>query len=311
MTKRSIVCLWWTVVATTLLPWSCKASFLANTHGAGNNKFPLFMASGGDGGKKKLLVLGGTGFLGQAVCKRAALDGFQVTSVSRRGVPPTGSAQNTPYNKTIRYLAGDAREKSAVANILKEGNYVGIIHCVGLLLDDQSGYGRFNRFASGSGSLPDSGSTYDTTTRLTAFNAIDAALEYSESEGLAGPIPFCFTSAAEAGWPSMRGGSFVEKRLAPDFLRRYLLAKRAVEEKLLGSEPRLRPIVVRPSLIYTMDKPASFPAVGAFFVGSKIGLPFVDQPVTVQALANAIVRSINKPDIKGILRYKEINTMSE
>lgn len=178
-------------------------------------------------------------------------------------------------------------------------------------MDDQSGYGRFNRFASGSGSLPDSGSTYDTITRLTAFNAIDAALEYSQSEGLTDPIPFCFTSAAEAGWPDVKGGSFVEKRLTPNFMKRYLMAKRAVEEKLVGSEPRLRPIIMRPSLIYTMDKPASFPAVGAFLVGSRIGLPFVDRPVTVQALANAIVRSVQKPDIQGVLRYKEINAMSE
>lgn len=36
----------------------------------------------------KILVLGGTGFLGQTVCKRALAEGFQVTSLSRRGLPP-------------------------------------------------------------------------------------------------------------------------------------------------------------------------------------------------------------------------------
>jgi hypothetical protein len=187
----------------------------------------------------------------------------------------------------------------------------GIIHCVGLLFDDASGFGRFNRFASGSGSLPDSGSTYDTITRLTAFNAIEAAVDYAESSGLEVPLPVCFTSAAEAGWPDMAGGSFIENTLAPDFLRRYLEAKRAVEKKLLSSEPPLRPVIVRPSLIYTMDRPASFPAVGAFFVGNKVGLPFVDQPVSVQSLANSMVRSISRPDVRGILRYKEINALSD
>ena len=136
---------------------------------------------------------------------------------------------------------------------------VGLIHCVGLLLDDQSGFGQYNRFASGSGSLPDSGSTYDSITRLTAFNAIEAASDYAKSNNLKDPFPVCFTSAAEAGWPDMGGGSFVENNLAPDFLKRYLAAKRAVEERLMSSEPLLRPVIVRPSLIYTMDKPASLP----------------------------------------------------
>ena len=162
--------------------------------------------------------------------------------------------------------------------------------------------------------MPDSGSTYDTITRLTAFNAIEAAVEYatSSTQGLdAAPLPFCFTSAAEAGWPEMAGGSFIENTLAPDFLRRYLKAKRVVEEKLLSSEPPLRPIIVRPSLIYTMDRPASFPAVGAFFVGNRVGLPFVDQPVSVQSLANAMVRSMDRPDVRGVLRYQEINALNE
>jgi hypothetical protein len=266
------------------------------------------------------------------------LDGYKVTSLSRRGQPP--AVESAPSIQNIRYLAGDARKKSTIEDILREGSYVGrcftftfsflltfevtnssdfvqnntsgIIHCVGLLLDDESGLGQYNRFASGSGSLPDSGSTYDAITRLTAFNAIEAALEYTVANpDAAKPFPFCFASAAEAGWPNMAGGSFVEKNLAPDFLRRYLAAKRAVEEKLMSSEPKLRPIIVRPSLIYTMDKPASFPAVGAFFIGNKIGLPFVDEPVTVQALANAMVRSISQQTTRGILRFKEINAMSE
>ena len=180
-----------------------------------------------------------------------------------------------------------------------------------MLLDDESGLGQYNRFASGSGSLPDAGGTYDEITRLTAFNAIDAASDYARSNNLDISFPVVFTSAAEAGWPDMGGGSFVENNLAPDFLKRYLAAKRAVEERLMSSGPLLRPVIVRPSLIYTMDKPASFPAVGAFFLGNRIGLPFVDQPVTVQSLANAMVRSISKQDVKGVLRYREINAISE
>jgi nucleoside-diphosphate-sugar epimerase len=250
------------------------------------------------------------GFLGQTVCKRAVLEGYEVASLSRRGLPPPSSgAPSSAAN--IDYRKGDARDKLAVTSILSEGGFSGIVHCIGLLFDSESGLGDYNVFVSGSGSLLDNKSTYDTITRVTAFNAIDAAIEYSEKEGLEKPLPFCFTSAAEAGWPEVLGGPQIEKFLAPEWLRRYLSAKRAVEEKLLGSSPQLKPIIVRPSLIYSLDRPSSFVPVGAFFVGNSVGLPFVDRPVTVQALSCAIVKAMDKDDVSGILRYPQIDELSQ
>ncbi len=190
----------------------------------------------------------------------------------------------------------------------------GVIHCIGLLFDDASGLGNLNRFVSGSGSLPDAESTYDSITRLSAFNAIEATADYVKRNQLIGTdFPFVFTSAAEAGWPEMTGGPQIEQYLAPEWLRRYLQAKRAVETKLTEVEQQslLRPIIPRPSLIYSLDKPASYAPVGAFFIGNTLGLPFVDRPVTVQSLANAIVRSISVSSVRGVLRYTEIDKLSE
>jgi hypothetical protein len=194
-----------------------------------------------------------------------------------------------------------------------------VIHCIGLLLDDASGLGNFNRFVSGSSSIPDGESTYDTITRLSAFNAMDAATSYyltsssvdSADDRRPPPLPFVFISAAEAGWPDVAGGAQIETYLAPDWLKRYLVAKRKVEAKLLASEPVLRPIIFRPSLIFSLDRLGSYPAVGAFFVGNKVGLPFVDRPVTVQSLANAVVRSIAREEVVGIQRYKEVDALNE
>jgi hypothetical protein len=123
------------------------------------------------------------------------------------------------------------------------------------------------------------------------------------------------------------GGAFIEQRLAPDFLQRYLKAKRAVEARLLDPPSSsssssstktttarlLRPIIVRPSLIYSLDRPASYVPVGAFFIGNKLGLPFVDRPVTVQALAAAMIRAMSSDysDVQGILRYPDIDKLNE
>ena len=274
----------------------------------------------------KILVLGGTGYLGQTVCKRALAEGFQVTSLSRRGLPPLlpsfndddGSDDKEPLgpsssSKTTRsevdYRQGDARNKASVTNILQEGGYTGIVHCIGLLLDEESGLSVLNQFASGSGSMPDADSTYDKITRLTAFHAIEAAIDYSLDNDLQN-FAFLFTSAAEAGWPNVPGGNLVEAIL-PDFMKRYLAAKRAVEAKLQDAAPRLRPIIVRPSLIYSMDRPLSFVSVSAFFAGNAMRLPFIDKPVTVQALAAAIVKALKDKNISGVLRYPEIEKLGE
>lgn len=63
------------------------------------------------------------GFLGQAVCKRAALEGYLVTSISRRGRPPGDSTLATATN--IEYLEGDCRQKSTIVDILTDGSFTG------------------------------------------------------------------------------------------------------------------------------------------------------------------------------------------
>jgi nucleoside-diphosphate-sugar epimerase len=259
----------------------------------------------------KLLVLGGTGFLGQTICKRAVLEGYAVTSLSRRGLPPlTDSDATVSSISTVDYRQGDARVKESIADILQEGGYTGVVHCIGLLFDNDSGLGSLNVFVSGSGSLLDSDSSYDTITRLTGFHAIDAAMEYAKEQGNEKPLPFVFTSAAEAGWPDAAGGPLIES-IMPEFIQRYLKAKRAVEAKLMSSSPTLRPIIVRPSLIYSMDRPTSYVPVGAFTVLNKVGLPFVDRPVTVQSVGAAIVAAMGQDSVQGVLRYKEIDALNK
>jgi len=102
----------------------------------------------------------------------------------------------------------------------------------------------------------------------------------------------------------------VESNLAPEWLRRYLVAKRAVESRLMDNQTLLRPVMFRPSLIYSLDRIASLPPVGAFFIGNKIGLPFVDRPVTVQALSAAVIKSLSQTDVRGVQRFMQIDELS-
>ena len=271
--------------------------------------------------EKKLLVLGGTGFVGGEILRLAVQRGYKVVSVSRRGLPPNLGSQGN----MVDWREGNAADLGTVDAILGEGGFTGVVHAIGMLFESD-----INRFASGSGSIPTAGSTYDLITRQTAINAI-GALSKTAGEGEA-PF-FAFVSAAEAAW------TFDQRfeGTPAEWLRRYLVAKRAVEDTLLSSnvQTRLRPIIVRPSLVWTWSKPGyvnfslapprfraarrracslcfhcgarlscarrtrsplrlmhpvcrALLPVAAFTVGNKIGLPFVDKPVNVELLARSV-----------------------
>ncbi|CAM9667109.1 unnamed protein product, partial [Choristocarpus tenellus] len=117
----------------------------------------------------RLLILGGTGFIGSTIAKMAVKSGFQVTSLSRRGAPsPDTDPESYPANG-VEWLQGDATDPAVVSDVIKNGPYVGVVHAVGMLFA-----GKLNRFASGSGSIPNPGCDYDQITRQTAFAAATA-----------------------------------------------------------------------------------------------------------------------------------------
>lgn len=102
---------------------------------------------------------------------------------------------------------------------------------------------------SGSRSTPADGTTYDVVTRQTAvelLKAVDANAPDRE-------LPFVFVSAHEAGWTELALGRQLEEA-APEWLGQYLAAKRAVETMLREEQSSVRPIVVRPSIMWNWAK---------------------------------------------------------
>jgi hypothetical protein len=147
---------------------------------------------------KKLLVLGGTGFVGSAVVAAARKQGYEVVSISRR---PAALSTDTG----VTSISADASNLDTLRAIVTEkGPFTACLHSIGLLFDADSGLSSFNKFVSGSNSVPGQDSSYDRITRLTAFNAIDCITEEANrirSIDKDSPlIPFVFISAAEAGW---------------------------------------------------------------------------------------------------------------
>ena len=77
-----------------------------------------------------------------------------------------------------------------------------------------------------------------------------------------------------------------------------------------GASKALKPVIMRPSLIYTPDRVAALPAVTAFQIGNALGLPGVDRPVLLDTLVKAVLQGIQDPSVEGIQDYKGMEALA-
>ena len=162
------------------------------------------------------------------------------------------------------------------------------MHCIGVLFDSSVPNSAFlNGLASGSGSRTASASTYDVTTRGTVESLVRHVEE--RAEGGRSKARVSFVSCAEELWTRSWAGRAMES-VAPGFLRRYLVAKRAAVGRLVGSESVVETIV-RPSIIYTPGDLGSAVTVAAFRAASRVpGVgEAVKEPRTVEDVAREAV----------------------
>ena len=260
----------------------------------------------------KVVVFGGTGYVGSQVCERLVKKGYDVTGVSRRGTNPR---PNNAELEQVNWVVGDATNPSDVKAAIEDADAV--VHAVGLLFDVESGLQGLNNIVSGSRSQPDpEKSTYDNITRQTMFNIIDAIeakamnpINMIKTQGK-GKMPLAFVSCAKAGWPDVQFGDYVEEKLAPEWLQKYLVAKRAVEGRL-AQTTAARSVVVRPSLIWSWDKLDVLPIIPVFNLANAVGVPFVDKTVRVETLADAIVAGIEDDSVSGVQRFMQMEELAQ
>ncbi len=293
-----------------------------------------------------VLVLGGNGFVGSKLCKYASHHGCKVVSVSRRG--PGEPTEMKGSNKTIgnniapsdvlrmadesgpkedetesdnvitnsspgigsvKHVIADAGDVAQMTKVFEEhGPFNAVVHSIGVLYDNKSTLRFLNEYASGSGSAAThENDTYDRSIRESSFIAIDLSMKmmkHLHSLNLhPSACPFIFISASEASWTIQSPLPYVE---------RYLEAKRKVERQLSHASIKeyLRPIIVRPSKIYTSERPLASLTAIPNFIGSFFNLPYVDKPVHLNTLVCAILQSINDTNCAGVKESVEIEQLA-
>lgn len=268
---------------------------------------PTYWKGQNKGAGIRLLVIGGNGYVGRQVVKYAVQEGYTVTSLSRRGQNPF---PDDPIYQNVEWAAGNALDEATISKYVEGADAV--VHAIGLLFDVNSGLVDLNKFTSASKSVPNEESTYDNITRKTAMQLI-AAMEkkYATLPADGAKIPIAFVSCAEAGWPDVTFGKQVDEA-APDWLKRYLAAKRAVEAELGSSAAKnLRPIILRPSLIWDWKKFDVLPAIPIFNLASAIGVPFIDKTVRVETIGKAIVAGLLDAGVSGVKRVGDMESLAD
>ncbi|RSL65612.1 hypothetical protein CEP54_004090 [Fusarium duplospermum] len=276
---------------------------------------------------KKLVVCGGTGFLGSRICKYAVARGWDVTSISRSGDPRwdtiTSSPSPPPWAHKVSWERGDILRPATYAPLLNGADYV--VHSMGILLEaDYKGAisgkespisGLRKAFAPvrdrgvdplqrGQGEdikppNPKDQFSYEIMNR-------DSAVTLAKHAAAANVSSLCYISAA--------GG-------APVLPQRYISTKREAEVTIATKFPQLRGIFIRPSFMFDSSRPVTMPL--AAMVG--LGTAFNDltgnyfktfmgaagvKPMKVETVAEAVVEALGDENVKGALEVPEIEELA-
>ncbi|KAL4895582.1 hypothetical protein BDV59DRAFT_141490 [Aspergillus ambiguus] len=275
---------------------------------------------------KRVVVAGGTGFLGSRICKSAVARGWSVTSLSRRGEPRwdaiTSSPQRPSWASSVEWARADILEPESYKPFLSGATAV--VHSMGILLEADykgvvqgrepliSGLQRvFSSSKLGSQSPlqrregeplqpkeKDGQLTYELMNR---DSAIALAQESSNEQ-----VPtFVFISAA-AG--------------APILPRRYITTKREAEMTISSKLPELRSIFMRAPFMYDSSRKFTLPIALGGFIGSQFNalvgnrLDFlgsmVDKPFQVDMVGEAVVEAMEEESVRGAVGTKQIETLA-
>jgi NAD(P)-dependent dehydrogenase (short-subunit alcohol dehydrogenase family) len=251
----------------------------------------------------KVLVLGGTGFLGRKICLEALNAGYSVTSVSRKGIEGLKSHDsiNPSWISQIQWKSGDIFNPKTFHEDLKSADAV--VHTVGTAFGDQQYKNLLIKpsisglFQFGSSQLAERfrGSNpmkvEDEFDRVNCKSAVLAAKEYiSVSEP---PSRKSFIYISSENWNPL---------LSP----RYVESKRQAESGL-SSIADLRTVFVRPGLIYD----GNVRDIRSTLACAMSNIPFLVTPLTSQTVARAVVEACKDESIEGVISWKALERFSQ
>ncbi|GAB0131791.1 hypothetical protein EsDP_00000250 [Epichloe bromicola] len=276
---------------------------------------------------KRLVVCGGSGFLGSRICKYAVARGWEVTSISRSGEPQWDTVTSSPlppsWSHKVTWERADILRPATYSSFLKGADYV--VHTMGILLEaDYKGIvsgkespitGLQKMFSAvrerGTNPLdkqsgddikpadPTDQFSYEVMNRDSAV-----ALAKHAAEEKAGA--FCYISAC--------GG-------APIMPPRYITTKRQAEIAIQNNFPEMRAVFARPPFMYDSSRKltmgmAALTGAGAVF--TKLTGNYLKEfmgaagtkPLQVDVVAEAVVEALSDETVAGPVEVPQIEELA-
>ncbi|CDZ98350.1 Predicted oxidoreductase [Phaffia rhodozyma] len=233
--------------------------------------------------QQRLLVVGGNGFLGSAVCRAAISRGWDVHSLSTSARAPKMPDGETPaWTNKVTYHKGSAFEPSTFSHLLP--STTAVVHTMGILLEgdykslvNETSLGGMaarligsDRFFNGNplkpGSNNKTGGGYEAMNRDSAISVLDALLASRAAESISPsssspssvsrmtPTVFTYISAEDIFRPFVPDKYINTKREAELLINHYLSAQtnEVDADKVKGlivrpgvmTHPSLRPLLM-------------------------------------------------------------------
>ena len=214
---------------------------------------------------KKVLVLGGSGFVGKAICRELLNIGAEVYSISRSG-KPHGLPEEL---KGINWVKGNALDPQTYSQLNKIDT---LIHSIGILTEPKP--------TSSNDHFP---VTFEAEIRDTLKVALEAASTYGAPLNRIGYI-----SAADFG---------VISRM---LLSKYMICKREAETILLEqSVPPVPTGIVRPGFMYGRDRIPTVPFSYVYSLATLLTAGMFPKALDVNSVAKALITALADEALTG------------
>ncbi|KAL5489874.1 hypothetical protein ACEPAI_4706 [Sanghuangporus weigelae] len=268
---------------------------------------------------QNILVVGGNGFIGSAVCKAALTRGMRVTSLSSSGRPfrtPKGHAP--AWTERVEWRAADAFNPEQYASLL-DGK-TAVVHTLGILFESRGGQeggykqalkkndlfgfvGAVGRgvtnsiFGGGKNPLEEGEGEYERMNRDSALTVCSA---------FSGSVPPDVPAASETATDGLRSRRAFIYLSAEDIFRpfvpsRYIETKRAAERgiaEILDGREDMRAVFVRPSLVYHSHyRPLTTPIATLLDLSATVHHTLPSYAPTPAGLLRAISSSSSTPSV--------------
>ncbi|KAK3379839.1 hypothetical protein B0T24DRAFT_570173 [Lasiosphaeria ovina] len=282
------------------------------------------------GATKKLVVCGGSGFLGSRICKAAVSRGWDVTSISRSGQPQwqnvTASSSPPAWAHRVSWERADIFRPAQYAALLTGADFV--VHSMGILLEaDYKGVlsGRespisgLQKAFSASKGRPLSSSSNPLHQEQQQQQQSETQLTY-EMMNRDSAILLAKEAAREKvrafGYVSAAGG-------APVLPARYITTKREAEDVIageFGGPGGMRGVFFRPPFMYDSSRALTMPLAGLSAAGAMVnGLTggilggflgtAVVKPLKADLVADAVVEALDDESVRGPVEVAQLEEL--